>query len=205
VTTPLTPVANVLPATVAIPSDGELVNSASVAGYIQPTLDAIAFAQGFVNAFINGGTLQPAALLLIQGPNTGTSISINAASFPHAGDGPVDLGLYGAKSSARVRAPKSVSQGSNAAGTHLFQLAFTDHVWNRSAVAVGCIWQIATASGLSPGECIRFVNFDTALLPIKDHTGATIVQLSFFTANIYAITMCWNGSTWDIIDESVLP
>lgn len=224
-TVTLTPTPVVLPATIVIPADGESVNSASVALYVQPMLNAQKYAEPVVDAFTTGAHQVLTGSSYIETP-TGSDLRINGIDCAATVDGggvscigaggltvttgpltAVQPALFtgGSTAHARMRAPKGIAQGSNAAGTHLFVLAFTDHVWNASAAAAGCIWQISTVAGVDVGETIRFVNRGTGTVQVNDQTGSSLINLIFSAGAIFGATFAWNGVSWDFIDLSMHP
>ncbi len=221
----LSPSPQKLPATVAVPGNGELVDNDSVVEYVQTIINALGYDKIVTVKLTEGGALSPAGGLSVVVP-AGKIVSLNGLQVASTDDGglvivtdigglqvnhgSVFMGAVGLTSGgtafARLRAPGGVIKGSNATGTHLFSTGSYDHVWNNLAAAGGCVWQIDAppAGGFIVGERIKFVNFDANPIAIKDHLGAAIVSILFFTNNIFKIELCWNGSSWDTIDESVL-
>lgn len=209
----------------AIPANGEGVDSDSVALYAQKLINEGANAAPVVATFTTGAHQVLTGSSFVETP-TGSDFRINDLDCAANADGggvsctgangltvtagpltAVQPALFssGSTSHGRMRAPKAVAQGSNAAGTHVFLLNATDHVWNGSAAAGGCIWQIFPGTGADVNECIRLVHRGTSTIQVNDHTGSPLITLTNASGGIYAVTFAWNGTGWDLIDVSFHP
>ena len=204
-TVSLTPTAVDIPASVAVPADGELVNSASVQGYVQPILNGIKYASNLVSLFVTGGVANIVGTLNLQ--STG-SLILNSVVIPQPGS-PVLIGVDGVSSGGRVRAPKNVVNAQTVASTYFFDVA-TDLVFN-SAGTSGVVWQLNdSAITPNPGECITFINHSTFPIQLNQVDGSGISNLKLVSGFLYGITMCFDpiggsGATWQPVDYRITP
>lgn len=199
-TIPLTPTAIRLPSPVAIPADGESVDSASVQLYEQTTLDGIEYASVVADRLNNGGTLTAGSDVHLN--TSGASYHINGLEIPDAGTAVLtgDLSVSG-----YINKKSRVVLGGGVAGTtYTYSTAGTEHVYiGNGGVGVGVIWKITDSATQRP---IRFVCFDsTNGLTIQTPSGSTIVALKFSSGFYFAATVMYDGASHAIIDLSRYP
>ena len=192
-TVPLTPASAVLPATVSVPAPGEAVNSAGIQAYVQTIVNAISYATNIALKFVNGGVISTTANLVL-----------NALVLPYAAGDPILVGVDGLVSGGRVRSSKSVVRGAVTTGVFFYDCASVDHVFTAGPVTGAPVWQIGATTPANP-ETIRFVNFDTNPVVVKDPGGGVLITIKYVSTFAYAVTFAYLSGTWTLIDEDIHP
>jgi hypothetical protein len=101
-----------------------------------------------------------------------------------------------------VRSAKRVAQGPTATSINIISASVYEHLYCEVPVASGCIWKMDN-TGVNPGETMRLSLTDpTHPVQVQDQTGTVIVNLSFVSGFYYAVTVCYLGGAWVVIDRS---
>lgn len=152
----------------------------------------------------DGGSYTLSAGLEIE-TAAATDIVLNDVTIaaPSSGSHVVTLGgVIGRKTVSKA------GPGFTSAGTHLVGYQ-TSHLWAASTtVSAGCIWQIQTnppTGDTSYQWVMRFVNFDSTVITVRDPAATVLGTLVFTTGNQFAMTVAWDGSAWEKIDTSFHP
>ena len=135
----------------------------------------------------------------------GEVVAINGTQFAAAANGS-HITTTGSVGGRRVVVDVTGGAGAGT-GTHLFSYLI-QHIAVRSGVSAGCIWQIQSnpATGDTSNQWLmRFVNFTSTVITVRDPAVATLTTLVATTGNQFAATFAWNGSAWAKIDAAFWP
>ena len=173
-----------LPAAVAIPADGELVNSASVAPYVQTAINGIAW----LRSVLTGGTSQVIDLL--------NGLHGTFATF--SGNVSVNGGQLFA---AEARLCPRVTYGDVSAGVHEYDSPYHGIVVTDPAgapVAPGCIWKIP-GTDFENSEII-FSTLDTFnTINIQDNLGNLLATIINTPGNIREVHCYFRSGAWRLL------
>jgi hypothetical protein len=212
---------------VSVPEDGiDDETAASLVPAFQSLANRTHSLKPIYDAITSGGSLEPAGDLSIF-TATGSHIGINdmvadsnadggAVHCVGAGGLTVDVGGITAVGNivssgtvegafgfytGRVRFPKGVVIASTSAGTYTFTPGTCDHVYNEATTS-GVVWKLSSATP-NAGECMRFVNFNTAPIDLQDSSGSVIVTLKYVSGFQWATTIAYISGSWVQIDRSI--
>lgn len=186
---PLTPTGVKLPASVDIPADGELVNSASVAGYVQAIINALKWATDYVAPLREGGLVAPLDSLNISA-GAGHVVVVQGLSLDHPADGGRGA-LVG-----RLRAPKSAVAGALTAGTTSYDWADYDEVYALFTAAAGTSWLFLSATEGARMSCYSISTVSIALL---DQAGSTMITLRYASGQPISAQLLFTAGAWKVI------
>lgn len=181
-TTPLTPTPVEVVATVPIPSDAEPANSASIAGFMQPTLNWIAWLSGL----LQGGVNQHVDLL------NGITAAFGLIT-----------GNFRVNGNCLLMAPQLVwkqTAPETTTGVHVYSPSDYSHVVSdnfTASVQSGCVWRLPSPAGHAEGENITFCTLDgSTAVTVQNQAGSTLATLKCDINLMYQVTVILRAGAW---------
>jgi hypothetical protein len=181
------------PSTLTAPAAGE---AASAPGLVSQFLQGIANRTRYLlnHLFDGSGTFAPANSLQISTPTTKT-VTLNGVVIDSAADG-------GAmRSAGSIESRHRVLSAAVMGGTVSVDYYY-EHVYGGGTSSGATIWQITNPPNGDATKrwVMKLSNFSSFIVTVKDAAGGTISTLQQNTSTIRAMTIGWNGSSWDVLD-----
>jgi hypothetical protein len=202
-TTPLTPTPVRLGATLPIPSDAELADSASLAGPLQPCANAIEWASRVCDVLVTGGGLVGTNNVSLA-TGAGKVYSINGLIIP------AQIDTQEISYAGSIQARRRILKATGSAGVQSVPY-YTELMYLNTTPASGVIWRLtdppsgdATRAWLV--KCVNISGVGTTTIDIQNAAGTLIGVIHGADSNQrYSETFAWTGSAWSICDQAYFP